>query len=214
MSSSFQTVNEIEEEHSRRRVRRRGRGKKKQDLVQPKASAVEEPVSVKYDPGAANSMQWTKKYAPQSAAEVVGNAGVVAQLRQWLEEWSARNRRRRRRAAKSGRGRAAVGVRRGNSNRSNNSFIVSDDDFEDGESSTSDEDDDDFSDGSQDGSEDLPPNTALLCGPTGVGKTAAVHALARQLGFKVLEVNAGSLRGGRQVDNHHNHVTIIASFIQ
>ena len=96
-SSSFQTVNEIEEEHSRRRVRsRRGRGKKKQDIVQQKAAvAVEEPVSVKYDPGAANSMQWTKKYAPQSAAEVVGNAGVVAQLRQWLEEWSARNRRRR-----------------------------------------------------------------------------------------------------------------------
>ena len=106
-------MNEIEEEHSRRRVRRRGRGKKKQDLVQQKAAAVEEAVSVKYDPGAANSMQWTKKYAPQSAAEVVGNAGVVAQLRQWLEEWSARNRRRRRRAAKSGRG------KRGNSNRSN-----------------------------------------------------------------------------------------------
>ena len=211
MSSSFQTVNEIEEEHSRRRVRRRGRGKKKQDLVQPKASAVEEPVSVKYDPGAANSMQWTKKYAPQSAAEVVGNAGVVAQLRQWLEEWSARNRRRRRRAARSGRGN-----RRGNSNRSNNSFIVSDDDFEDGESSTSDEDDDDYSDGSQDGSEDLPPNTALLCGPTGVGKTAAVHALARQLGFKVLEVNAGSLRGGRQVNNlnQQNHITTKASIIQ
>ena len=203
-------MNEIEEEHSRRRVRRRGRGKKKQDLVQPKASAVEEPVSVKYDPGAANSMQWTKKYAPQSAAEVVGNAGVVAQLRQWLEEWSARNRRRRRRAAKSGRGRAAVGVRRGNSN---NSFIVSDDDFEDGESSTSDEDND-YSDGSLDGSEDLPPNTALLCGPTGVGKTAAVHALARQLGFKVLEVNAGSLRGGRQVNIQQNHITIKASIIQ
>ena len=211
MSSSFQTVNEIEEEHSRRRVRRRGRGKKKQDLVQPKASAVEEPVSVKYDPGAANSMQWTKKYAPQSAAEVVGNAGVVAQLRQWLEEWSARNRRRRRRAARSGRGN-----RRGNSNRGNNSFIVSDDDFEDGESSTSDDDDDDYSDGSQDGSEDLPPNTALLCGPTGVGKTAAVHALARQLGFKVLEVNAGSLRGGRQVNNlnQQNHITTKASIIQ
>ena len=198
-------MNEIEEEHSRRRVRsRRGRGKKKQDLVQQKAAA-EEAVSVKYDPGAANSMQWTKKYAPQSAAEVVGNAGVVAQLRQWLEEWSARNRRRRRRNARSG---------RGNSNRGNNSFIVSDDDFEDGESSTSDEDDDDYSDGSQDGSEDLPPNTALLCGPTGVGKTAAVHALARQLGFKVLEVNAGSLRGGRQVNIQQNHIIIKASIIQ
>ena len=108
--------------------------------------------------------------------------------------------RRRRKANKSGR--KAVRVRRGNSNRSNNSFIVSDDDFEDDETSTSDDDDDDdyYSDGSLDGEEgELPPNTALLSGPTGVGKTATVHALARQLGFKVLEVNASSLRGGRQV---------------
>ena len=29
-------------------------------------------------------------------------------------------------------------------------------------------------------------NTALLCGPTGVGKTATVYALAREMGFKVL----------------------------
>ena len=82
---------------------------------------------------------------------------------------------------------------------STNSFIVSDDD-DDEETSTS--DDDDYSDWSlEDGEEgvDLPPNTALLSGPTGVGKTATVHALARQLGFKVLEVNASSLRGGRQV---------------
>ena len=83
---------------------------------------------------------------------------------------------------------------------STNSFIVSDDDDDDEETSTS--DDDDYSDWSlEDGEEgvDLPPNTALLSGPTGVGKTATVHALARQLGFKVLEVNASSLRGGRQV---------------
>ena len=51
----------------------------------------------------------------------------------------------------------------------------------------------------------MPPNTALLTGPTGVGKTATVHALARQLGFKVLEVNASSLRGGRQVCTQEGH---------
>ena len=94
LSTVFQTVNEIEEEHSRRRGRRRGRGKKKQDSLQKTAekAAADEPVSVKYDPSAPNSMLWTKKYAPQSAADVVGNSEVVEQLRQWLEEWSARNR--------------------------------------------------------------------------------------------------------------------------
>ncbi|XP_050693731.1 ATPase family AAA domain-containing protein 5-like isoform X2 [Eriocheir sinensis] len=42
-------------------------------------------------------------------------------------------------------------------------------------------------------------STYLLCGPPGVGKTAAVYALASELGYKVLEVNASSRRPGRQV---------------
>ena len=151
-----------------------------------------------YDPSTPNSMQWTKKYAPQSAADIVGNSEVVQRLRQWLQEWSAR----RKKASKSRR--KAGAVKRGNSNRSNasssNSFVVSDDDDYDDETSSDDGGGgDDFSDWSLDGEEDFPPNTALLSGPTGVGKTATVHALARQLGFKVLEVNASSLRGGRQV---------------
>lgn len=36
-------------------------------------------------------------------------------------------------------------------------------------------------------------------GPNGVGKTASVYALAHEMGFKVLEVNASSTRNGRQV---------------
>ncbi|KAK8394054.1 hypothetical protein O3P69_006327 [Scylla paramamosain] len=42
-------------------------------------------------------------------------------------------------------------------------------------------------------------STYLLCGPPGAGKTAAVYALASELGYKVLEVNASSRRPGRQV---------------
>ena len=40
---------------------------------------------------------------------------------------------------------------------------------------------------------------ALLVGPSGSGKTAMVFALAAELGFKVLEVNASSNRTGKQV---------------
>ena len=36
-------------------------------------------------------------------------------------------------------------------------------------------------------------------GPNGVGKTATVYALAHEMGFKVLEVNASATRNGRQV---------------
>lgn len=42
----------------------------------------------------------------------------------------------------------------------------------------------------------LPVATAL-CGPPGCGKTAAVHAAAAQLGFRVLEVRRGLTGGGR-----------------
>ena len=42
-------------------------------------------------------------------------------------------------------------------------------------------------------------NTCLLEGPTGSGKTAAVFALAAEMGFNVLEVNASRNRTGKQV---------------
>ncbi|KAG0722952.1 ATPase family AAA domain-containing protein 5 [Chionoecetes opilio] len=61
---------------------------------------------------------------------------------------------------------------------------------------------DDFmvSDDSSLGSEGVDfTSTYLLCGPPGAGKTAAVYALASELGYKVLEVNASSRRPGRQV---------------
>ena len=51
------------------------------------------------------------------------------------------------------------------------------------------------------------PNTALLVGPTGVGKTASVYALAHEMGFKVLEVNASATRNGRQVSANLREAT-------
>lgn len=39
----------------------------------------------------------------------------------------------------------------------------------------------------------------LLVGPTGIGKTATVYALANEIGFEVIEVNASSKRAGKQV---------------
>ena len=42
-------------------------------------------------------------------------------------------------------------------------------------------------------------NTAVIEGPPGSGKTAAVFALAAEMGFNVLEVNASSNRTGKQV---------------
>lgn len=42
-------------------------------------------------------------------------------------------------------------------------------------------------------------NVVILTGPHGVGKSAAVEAVAEELGYQVFEISPGSRRGGREV---------------
>ena len=95
------SLNEIEEERNKGGARRRLRSRRKKD-----SKSTEIPVSrlnskveagVKYDPNLVSSMQWTMKYAPQCAEDVIGNARVVKDLASWLGEWEARDVKRRRR---------------------------------------------------------------------------------------------------------------------
>lgn len=46
---------------------------------------------------------------------------------------------------------------------------------------------------------------ALLYGPTGVGKTASIYALASDLGYEVLELNASDFRDGERIHSIIGH---------
>ena len=123
-----------------------------------------------YQVEAGSGLVWTSKYEPRCGGEVLGNRDEVVRLRQWLTTWT------------SG---AGAGHNRGSSTSTSGSTseLTTDSEFE----------------SDVEPSETSGGNTALLVGPTGCGKTATVFALAAELGFNVLEVNASRNRTGKQV---------------
>ena len=97
------SLNEIEEKRglaASRRLRSKSRKKKTKEIKPTDsalASASASETKVKYDPDWPSSMQWTMKYAPQCAEDIIGNSETVKELASWLGEWEMRDVKRRKR---------------------------------------------------------------------------------------------------------------------
>lgn len=181
------------------------------------------------------TQDWTHKYAPTKAEEVLQPGNETAILKGWLQSLTVNT---------VGRGggtveagpktlkKASAGIRRKKRKRAEelDGFVVSSDE----EANEMDELDNStlmgpsqpldgrnkktvikahdaakLVDGSD--SREKATNAVVLSGPSGCGKTAAVYAVAQELGFEVFEINAGSRRSGKDIfdkvgDMSRNHL--------
>ncbi|CAH1274426.1 ATAD5 [Branchiostoma lanceolatum] len=137
---------------------------------------------------------WTDKYQPRSSSEVIGNTGAMKKLKGWLQDWKIRADKEMRRMMKE-----MKKQKKAQKNAAKKSGSQGSGDWWDDDDSDFDVSDDGDSDYNEEEEEDGLCNTMLVLGPTGIGKTSAVYACAQELGYKVFEVNAASLRSGKQV---------------
>lgn len=176
-----------------------------------------------YDRSTCETLIWTQKYAPRTAAEVlqVGKEGPL--LRTWLEALKVQTvHTGPAEATSKAKGKAENGPRKRKKNKLDGFIVDSEDELAElGDLS----DDQESTD-----SEALPAkktlvrsgdsnaagagrlqNVVLLSGPHGCGKTAAVYAVAKELDFEIFEINASARRSGKDImekvgDMTRNHL--------
>ncbi|KAJ4310212.1 hypothetical protein N0V84_011081 [Fusarium piperis] len=182
-----------------------------------------------YDKSACEGQSWTHKYAPSTAAEVLQAGKEAILLKEWLQTLKVQS---------VGTGNADAGGARGKAKSSAapkkkrkkdklDGFII-DSEEEANEMDEVSEDDDDWApagsgltkktvirsgDAAAKGGKDQGrlTNAVVISGPHGSGKTAAVYAVAKELGFEIFEINPGSRRSGKDIlekvgDMTRNHL--------
>lgn len=172
-----------------------------------------------FDRSTCESVAWVSKYAPTTAAEVLQPGREVTLLKQWLEMLRVQGVE----SAGDGSSKSKGETKKKKRKSKLDDFIVDSED-ESGEMN-------ELSD-----LEDPPPNakqrsrpsvarsldlagkdpsklanTLLISGPHGSGKSAAVYAVAKELGFEVFEINSSTRRSGKDIlervgDMTRNHL--------
>ncbi|GAB7347224.1 hypothetical protein MBLNU459_g3327t1 [Dothideomycetes sp. NU459] len=168
-----------------------------------------------YDQGRSEVMAWAQKYAPKTAAQVLQPGKESLILRNWMKaltimavessssqtskldkpDRERKHKRKRRKKAEDLEG-----------------FIVDAEDDAVAMDELTDPDENPWIAGARTGKRSLVQtadlvqcdrtklgNAILISGPPGSGKTAMVHATAKELGFEVFEINSGARRSGKDV---------------
>ncbi|KPM35023.1 hypothetical protein AK830_g11552 [Neonectria ditissima] len=181
-----------------------------------------------YDRSTCESQSWVQKYAPVTASQVLQAGKEAFLLKEWLQTL---------RVQSVGTGSADGGgkgktksdsaPRKRRKKDKLDGFIVDSDEEANVMDEVS-EDEDDWApagsgvtkktvirsgDAAAKGSKDQPrlTNAVVVSGPHGSGKTAAVYAVAKELGFEIFEINSSSRRSGKDIlervgDMTRNHL--------
>ena len=162
-----------------------------------------------FDKGQCETLAWTQKYSPKSSGEVLQNGREANVLKNWLQALTVQS-------IEIGSGgktsaKSENAPKRKRKSKKLDDFVIStDEEDNDMDEITEPEDEVPSSDprlqkktvvrgkdaaalGSK------VANAVVLSGPNGCGKTAAVYAAAKELGFEVFEINAGGRRSGKDI---------------
>lgn len=182
-----------------------------------------------FDRSTCEIQAWTQKYSPTTAAQIlqVGKEGIL--LKEWLEALRIQSVDKGDGEAKASKGKAKTDAAPRKRRKKNklDGFIVDSDEEANMMDEVSENEDDWTPSGpgllkktvirsgdtiNKASKEQLRlTNAAVISGPHGCGKTAAVYAIAKELGFEIFEINSSSRRSGKDIlekvgDMTRNHL--------
>ncbi|RCI17228.1 hypothetical protein L249_2449 [Ophiocordyceps polyrhachis-furcata BCC 54312] len=178
-----------------------------------------------FDRSTCENQAWAQKYAPTTAAQVLQAGKEMTLLKQWLEALKVQSIDT---GSDGGSDRSKIKCKPRRKKRTKlQGFVVDSDDEANGIDELSGvEDEPNMADAGSNkrslirtGDTDFRSsrdssrlrNTIVISGPHGCGKTAAVYAVAKEIGFEVFEINSGSRRSGKDIlekvgDMTRNHL--------
>lgn len=192
-----------------------------------------------FDRSQCETQAWTQKYSPSSTVEVLQTGREALILKEWLQnstvmavESGSSDRPASHASStskRSGSAKIDPSVKRKRKSTKLDGFIISSDEEEDDMTELSEPEDEGLSSGRSQGllkktvirsghaaaggSKDAAKfcNGVVISGPHGCGKSAAVYAVAKELGFEVFEINSSSRRSGKDIiekvgDMTRNHL--------